>query len=187
MDQDVQTLPPGYAVKCNKAVACPPKCKVKAQNIGNDDIVVATTDSIVGTELGFNFAAQTAGPNIGTCGSQTGDLLNSSSSQTSRVTLSHAAVLTQRRTEAATYSPIPQTSNKQMSTSSELLPGLEDCSCATDSLPAIPIKRKQVHVSQKTSSSRCSCGRSCPTLKRRPAKKKIVKVCCNCPSTTTGK
>nr|CAI5861531.1 unnamed protein product [Callosobruchus analis] len=97
MDQDVQTLPPGYAVKCNKAVACPPKCKVKAQNIGNDDIVVATTDSIVGTELGFNFAAQTAGPNIGTCGSQTGDLLNSSSSQTSRVTLSHAAVLTQRQ------------------------------------------------------------------------------------------
>ncbi|VEN42591.1 unnamed protein product [Callosobruchus maculatus] len=183
--QDVETLPPGYAIKCNKAVACPPKCKVKAQYAGDDGIHVGMTDSIVETEHGFHFSAQTAGPHIGSCGSQTGDLINTSSSQTSKITLTHAPVQTQRRMDSATYSPIPQMSNKQITTSSELLPGLEDCSCSTDSLPAIPIKRKQTHVSQKASLSRCSCGRSCPTLKRRTVKKKVVKVCCNCPSTTT--
>nr|CAH7753723.1 unnamed protein product [Callosobruchus chinensis] len=163
MDQDVQTLPPGYTFKCNKAVACPPECRVKAQNVGDDAILVRMTDSIVGTEHGFNFSVQTAGPQIDSCGSQTGDLLNTSSSQTSRITLTHAPVQTQR----------------------QLLPGLEDCSRSTDSLPTKSIKRKQTHVSQKTSLSRCSCGRSSPTLKRRSVKKKILKVCCNCPSTTT--
>nr|CAH7744322.1 unnamed protein product [Callosobruchus chinensis] len=97
MDQDVQTLPPGYTFKCNKAVACPPECRVKAQNVGDDAILVRMTDSIVGTEHGFNFSVQTAGPQIDSCGSQTVDLLNTSSSQTSRITLTHAPVQTQRQ------------------------------------------------------------------------------------------
>ncbi|CAH1956856.1 unnamed protein product [Acanthoscelides obtectus] len=184
VEQGVQTLPPGYAIKCNKAVACPPRCRVGIQESGES--ILHLSDSMVGTDERFNFGGQTPGLRIGSSASQTGDLLNTSSSQTSRVNLSHASLQTQRHMDSATYIPVPVMSNKQLSTSSELLPGLEDCSCSTDSMPAIPIKRKQVRASQKSSLSRCSCGRSCTGLKRPAKKKKTVKMCCDCPSSTTG-
>ncbi|CAH1956854.1 unnamed protein product [Acanthoscelides obtectus] len=109
VEQGVQTLPPGYAIKCNKAVACPPRCRVGIQESGES--ILHLSDSMVGTDERFNFGGQTPGLRIGSSASQTGDLLNTSSSQTSRVNLSHASLQTQRpsRTERScpSYACVP--------------------------------------------------------------------------------